>query len=620
MLGKEKKPNSKTTRLDKKRQKYKNRYGIDYDEFMQKQKEKQEKRKFGFKSIKQVLALCKSSHKFLWGCIFVLLLGAGVDIAGTYVYVSIIDNVTLEFFEKALYATITYGVCIAFTHIFYFLWDMLYNYCSASINYQIKNKLFSNVLDVSTGKYNEISSGEIINRITNDSSSFAQTVSSLVTDIGDFISNAAYIVVSFILNPYLGAIMTTLGLIAYLIRYTYLRRKAQLNSSRTKFILDKNTSTVQEAIRGNKDIKNLNLKSFMNEKQLILAKNQKLSSIDQQNQRIFFSRISWFISGMSRLVILIVSILLIQQGMVSLGVTLGVLSFVWSGLETFMNLANIIQNVKEASVSSSRMLEILDDELYPKEIFGTQTIDDFRGEIEFKHVQFGYKKDELLFKDLNFKIEAGQCIGIVGKSGQGKSSIINLINKLFDVNGGEILLDGVNINNLSEDTIRDNISVVSQSPYIFDLTIRGNLELVKPDATFEEIVEACKKAYIYDFIMSLDDQFESKVGESGVQLSGGQKQRLAIARALLRKSKILLLDEATSALDNESQEKIKSAINDLKKEKTIVIVAHRLTTVMDCDRILFIDNNTVKADGSHKQLMKTCPEYKNLYNSEDTEE
>jgi ABC-type multidrug transport system fused ATPase/permease subunit len=297
-----------------------------------------------------------------------------------------------------------------------------------------------------------------------------------------------------------------------------------------------------------------------------------------------------------------------------------VLTFVWSGLETFMNLGNIVQNVKEASVSSSRMMEILDDEIYPKEHFGSQVIEDMRGEIEFKHVAFGYKKDELLFKDLNFKIEAGQCIGIVGKSGQGKSSIINLINKLFDVSGGQILLDGVDIQYLSEDTIRENVSVVSQSPYIFDLTIRENLELVKPDATFEEIVDACKKAYIYDFIMSLENQFDSKIGESGVQLSGGQKQRLAIARALLRKSKILLLDEATSALDNESQEKIKSAINDLKKEKTIIIVAHRLTTVMDCDRILFIDNNNVKADGTHKQLMKTCPEYKKLYNSEDSEE
>ena len=620
MLGKEKLPNSKMTRLDKKRQKYKNRYGIDYDEFMQKQKEKQEKRKLGFKSIKQILSLCKSSHKFLWGCVIVVLIGAAIDILGAYQYVHIIDDVTLEFFDKALYATITYGACIAGTHICWFFWEIFYNYASANINYQIKNNLFSNVLNVSTAKYNDVSSGEIINRITNDSSSFAQTVTALVTDICDFISNIAYVVVAFILSPYLGAIMFCLGLIAYLIRRIYLKRRAILYSARTKLIVDKNTSSVQEAIRGNKDIKNLNLKSLINDQQLSLSLNQKHSSIDQQNQRIIFNRIAWFLSSISRALILIASILLIQKGMVSLGVTLGVLTFVWSGLETFMNLANIIQNVKEASVSSSRMLEILDDELYPKEHFGCQTIDNMRGEIEFKHVEFGYKKDELLFKDLSFKIEAGQCIGIVGKSGQGKSSIINLINKLFDVSGGQILLDGVDIQNLSEDSIRDNVSVVSQSPYIFDLTIRENLELVKPDATFDEIVDACKKAYIYDYIMSLDNKFDSKIGEGGVQLSGGQKQRLAIARALLRKSKILLLDEATSALDNESQEKIKSAINDLKNEKTIIIVAHRHTTVMDCDRILFINNNTVKADGTHKQLMKTCPEYKKLYNSEDSEE
>jgi len=358
---------------------------------------------------------------------------------------------------------------------------------------------------------------------------------------------------------------------------------------------------------------------LMNDKQVLIANQHKNSVLDEQYQKTFFNRSSWAISSLSRVVILLTAIFLIQNEITTIGVTLGILSFTWSGLEAFLCLGDTIQGTKEASVCSGRMLEIVDESVYPKEHFGDATIESFRGEIEFKHVNFGYKKDEMLFKDLNFKIEAGQSVGIVGKSGQGKSSIINLINKLFDVNKGKILLDGVDIQTLSEDTIRNNVSVVSQSPYIFDLSIKQNLELVKPDATMDEMVDACKKAYIYDFIMSLDKQFDSIIGENGVQLSGGQKQRLAIARALLRNSKILLLDEATSALDNESQEKIKSAINNMKKEKTIVIVAHRLTTVMDCDRILFIDDNTIKADGTHSELMKCCPAYKKLYNTESQE-
>ncbi len=610
------KANTKLSRLDKKRQKFKNRYGIDYDEFMQKQREKLEKKKFGFKSIKQVLAMCKAEHKYLWMCALALILGTVVDIFGTYQYVHIIDDITLSFFEKAFYSTLVWTGCIVATHMFWFVWNFVYNKALANINYTVKNKLFTNVLNISTAKYNEVSSGEVINRVTSDSVQFSRIVSDLVTNIGDVISNFAYLVVAFVISPILGAVMTTLGLIAYLIRYIYIRRRAMINSARTKFIADKNTALVQEAIRGNKDIKNLNLKLLINKNQISLATNQKNSSLNEYNQRSFFSRMSWFISWFSRSIILLIAIFLIKEGYTTLGITLGVLSFTWAGLETFVSFGLFVENTKEASVCASRMLEIMDESVYPKEHFGTKTLENVRGDIEFKNVTFGYKKDEMLFKNLSFKIEAGQTVGIVGKSGQGKSSIINLINKLFDVNKGKVLLDGVDIQSLTEDTIRDNVSVVSQSPYIFDLTIRENLELVNPNATYEEIVDACKKAYIYDFIMSLENKFDSKIGESGVQLSGGQKQRLAIARALLRKSKILLLDEATSALDNESQDKIKEAINNMKKERTILIVAHRLTTVMDCDRILFIDNNTVRADGTHAELMKACPAYRKLYNKE----
>ncbi len=609
---------SKLSRLDKKRQKFKNRYGIDYDEFMQKQQEKLEKKKFGFKSIKQVLSMCKSEHKYLWACMVMLFIATAVDIIGAYQYVQITNDIHENIFEGIVYLILIYGSCLLVTRILWLFWQLFYNKALASINYTIKNKLFKNVLNIRTAKYNEISSGEVINRVSNDSVQFARIVSDLVTNIADTVSNFAYIVVSFVFNVYLGLILVTLGLIAYLVRYIYFRRKATINSARTKQIADKNTSLVQEAVRGNKDIKNLNLKVLMNERQISLATNQKNSSLNEYNQASIFRHSSWIIANLSRAFIILVAIYLIQSGSMEIGIMLGVLSFTWAGLETFTCFGLLVENTKEASVCASRMLEILDENVYPKEHFGTKTIDHLRGEIEFRNVTFGYKKGETLFKKLNFKIEAGQTVGIVGKSGQGKSSIISLINKLFDVDKGKILLDGEDIQTLSEDTIRNNVSVVSQSPYIFDQTIRENLELVKPDATHSEIVDACKKAYIYDFIMSLDDKFESRIGESGVQLSGGQKQRLAIARALLRKSTILLLDEATSALDNESQDKIKESINNMKNEKTIIIVAHRLTTVMDCDRILFIDNNTVAADGTHAELMKACSAYRKLYNSEST--
>jgi len=206
---------------------------------------------------------------------------------------------------------------------------------------------------------------------------------------------------------------------------------------------------------------------------------------------------------------------------------------------------------------------------------------------------------------------------VIGKSGQGKSTILNLIGKLYDISDGEILIDDVNIAELSESALRDNVSIVMQTPYIFNMSIMDNMLLVNPKATKKQIYNACKKAQIHDFIFALPQKYDSLVGENGVVLSGGQRQRLAIARALLKNSKIILFDEATSALDNESQGKIKEVMDSLKDDHTLIVVAHRLSTVVDCDKILVLDNNKIIAEGTHKQLIKSCNVYKELYKTEE---
>ena len=210
-------------------------------------------------------------------------------------------------------------------------------------------------------------------------------------------------------------------------------------------------------------------------------------------------------------------------------------------------------------------------------------------------------------------------IAIVGRSGQGKSTLFNLITRIFDTEDGDIYLDDVNIKDLTEESLRRNISVIRQEPFLFNRTIKDNFKVVKPNITLKEIKKYCKMAYLDDYIESLPNKYNTKLGEGGVNLSGGQKQRLSIARALAKESKVILFDEATSALDNQSQSYIKKVIDDLVKDHTIIIVAHRLSTIVDADVIYVVDKGRISDSGTHKELLDKSKVYKTLYENEDKE-
>jgi ATP-binding cassette subfamily B protein len=280
------------------------------------------------------------------------------------------------------------------------------------------------------------------------------------------------------------------------------------------------------------------------------------------------------------------------------------------------NFNNLTQTYQKLVVSLGRVNEILENRLYEDEKFGEKEINKNQGLIEFKNVTFGYPNEEITLKNFNLTIEPNKKVAIVGKSGQGKSTLFNLITRIFDPIEGEVLLDGVNIKELSEKSLRKNISIIRQEPFIFNRTIKENFKLIDPKLPLVTIRKYTKLAYLDDYIMSLPKKYDTLLGESGVNLSGGQKQRLSIARTLAKESKVILFDEATSALDNASQEYVKRAIDNLAKSHTVVIVAHRLSTIMDADIIHIVDKGQIVASGTHDELLKTNEIYKNLYETE----
>lgn len=274
----------------------------------------------------------------------------------------------------------------------------------------------------------------------------------------------------------------------------------------------------------------------------------------------------------------------------------------------------LMEAIKDFNLSASRVFQIIDSDT--KEVFGTEHLEHINGDFEFEHVNFSYVENEPILKDISFKIKANETVSFVGKSGSGKSTIFNLLCKLYEPDSGVITIDGKNIQELDKDSIRGNISIINQNPYIFNMSIKENLTIVKEGLTEEDMVEACKIACLHDFIMSLPNGYDTVVGEGGVALSGGQRQRLAIARALVQKTEIILFDEATSALDNETQRDIQNAINNMKGEYTILIIAHRLSTVINSDRLIYIEDGKITAIGTHKEMLKKNKSYQKLYELE----
>ncbi|MCD8563000.1 MAG: ATP-binding cassette domain-containing protein [Alphaproteobacteria bacterium] len=236
------------------------------------------------------------------------------------------------------------------------------------------------------------------------------------------------------------------------------------------------------------------------------------------------------------------------------------------------------------------------------------------GGITFDHVRFIYKsKVEPLFDDLSVAIKPGERVALVGHSGSGKTSFVKLLQRLYDVQDGEILIDGQNIADVTQESLRRNIALVQQEPILFHRSIAANISYARPGASMAEIIEAAKQAYAHDFIASLPEGYYTLVGERGVKLSGGERQRVAIARAILADAPILVLDEATSSLDSVSEHYIQKALENLVKGKTTITVAHRLATIRDADRILVFDKGRIVGEGPHEELIKSSPVYRELY-------
>lgn len=477
---------------------------------------------------------------------------------------------------------------------------------------KIQSDLGKEILKLDNKSIDSNSSGVFIQRLTNDTSKIADIFNILTFNLSSIITNIGIFGAVFIINKLACFYLIATIVIIYIIE----KMRIDKYNKEDEVFRKKNEKVsgfVGELVRGIRDIKMLNAEvSFMEEldTQIDEVNNQRYY-MSRTNRKYFLlidSLLQAFDTGF-----IFLCIALIVDGNLSVANALVIHNYAVRLPYLVDSIGYLLDSVKDFNLSSTRIFSIFNSQEFGKEKFGTKHLENVEGDFEFKNVSFGYKKGKSVLKDISFKVNANETVAFVGKSGSGKSTIFSLLCKMYDINKGKITIDGVNIKELDKDSIRGNITIISQNPYIFNMSIRDNLRLVKEDLSEEDMIEACKLACFHDFVMKLPEGYDTVVGEGGISLSGGERQRLAIARAFVQKTEIILFDEATSALDNQTQAKIQKAIENMKKEYTILIIAHRLSTVINSDRILFLNDGKIETEGTHQELLETCDNYRELY-------
>lgn len=557
----------------------------------------------------------KDKYKLIIASILIFISGI-FEIFTGYLNGAAVEAITKLQIKMALiylgiYFVIEISFCGAIQHI---ATSMLHKVESA-LTRKLGYFTYKKALNLPAIAFERMSSGEIINRITNDADSISFAFGRLLNMFSSLVSALIIIVYVFINSWVIGLEIILLLSILFLVIKKY-SPKLKIVHKERKAEQDKFTSLSTESIRGIREIKTLGIKSSLIHDitdiiKLIYKKSEKEINIQKE-----FNIITRFLKTVLEVGVFVTCVILLYYNQITLTFFIAMTYYVYRYMWLIENINDLTQTYQKVAVAITRVNEILENKLYQDEYFGKEKIKNPQGIIKFENVVFSYPDESATLNDFSLTIEPNKKIAIVGKSGQGKSTLFNLITRIFDADKGIIKLDNINIKDLSEEELRKHISIIRQEPFIFNKSIKDNFMLLNNKITLKEIRKYAKISYIDDYIMSLPKKYDTILGEGGINLSGGQKQRLAIARTLCKKSKVILFDEATSALDNESQQYIKEAIDNIVKDHTVVIVAHRLSTIMDADIIHIVDKGKLVASGKHEELLKTNEIYKTLYETE----
>ena len=563
------------------------------------------------KNLKEFIPLIKlvkeDLNKIILASIVIFISGI-TDIFTGYLNGKVVESITNLDIKKAL-------IFLGVYFILEITMDGIILHKANSVLYKEESKLtrklgfntYKKALNLPAEAYEKLSSGEVINRITNDADTLSFTFGRILKMVSSLIASSIVLIYIFINSYIIGLEIILIMLI--LKKYNPLLKNIH---KERKGKQDEFTSLTNESIRGIREIKTLGVKNNLITNMIELIKDIYKKSEEEIDMQKSFNIKTSFLKSVLECMVFATCVILLYYHKISLTFFIAMTYYIYRYTWLLEDINDLTQNYQKLSVSISRVNDILENRLYEDEKFGNKTLNDIKGTIEFKKVYFSYPDEDNILKDFNLELEPNKKIAIVGSSGQGKSTLFNLITRIFDSNKGEIDIDGINIKDLTEEDLRKNISIIRQEPFVFNRTIKENFKIINNKITLSKIRECTKLAYLDDYIMSLPKKYDTVLGEGGVNLSGGQKRLLSLTRMLLKESKILILDEATSALDNVTEYLIQKSLEELCKNRTTIVVAHRLSTIKNADEIIVLTDKGIEERGSHIELIKKGGIYENL--------
>ncbi|HDG3899088.1 TPA: SAV1866 family putative multidrug efflux ABC transporter [Staphylococcus aureus] len=535
-----------------------------------------------------------------------------------YAIDGVINNHALTTDEKVHHLTIAIGIVLFIFVIvrppIEFIRQYLAQWTSNKILYDIRKKLYNHLQALSARFYANNQVGQVISRVIND---VEQTKDFILTGLMNIWLDCITIIIALSIMFFLDVKLTLAALFIFpfyiLTVYVFFGRLRKLTRERSQALAEVQ-GFLHERVQGISVVKSFAIED--NEAKNFDKKNTNFLTRALKHTRwnaYSFAAINT-VTDIGPIIVIGVGAYLAISGSITVGTLAAFVGYLELLFGPLRRLVASFTTLTQSFASMDRVFQLIDEDYDIKNGVGAQPIEIKQGRIDIDHVSFQYNDNEApILKDINLSIEKGETVAFVGMSGGGKSTLINLIPRFYDVTSGQILIDGHNIKDFLTGSLRNQIGLVQQDNILFSDTVKENILLGRPTATDEEVVEAAKMANAHDFIMNLPQGYDTEVGERGVKLSGGQKQRLSIARIFLNNPPMLILDEATSALDLESESIIQEALDVLSKDRTTLIVAHRLSTITHADKIVVIENGHIVETGTHRELMSKQGAYEHLY-------